>query len=138
MPAKDLFHNVVKKALIKQGWTITDDPLLVQFRDVDLYVDLGAEKMIAAEKKGEQIAIEIKSFIGKSYIYELHQAVGQFIHYRMALKEEESKRILYLAVSSEVYKDFFTRPFAQASIETNQLKLIVYNPKTEEIIKWLT
>jgi hypothetical protein len=137
MPAKDIFHDVVKKALVKQDWIITDDPLLVQFRDIDLYVDLGAEKMIAAEKNGEKIAIEIKSFIGKSHIYELHQAVGQFIHYRMALQEEESKRTLYLAISSEVYKDFFTRPFAQASIETNQLKLIVYDINTEEIIKWL-
>jgi len=71
MPAKDIFHDVVKKSLVKQGWIITDDPLLVQFRDIDLYVDLGAEKMIAAEKNGEKIAIEIKSFIGKSHIYEL-------------------------------------------------------------------
>ncbi len=26
MPAKDIYHNEVKNALIKDGWTITDDP----------------------------------------------------------------------------------------------------------------
>jgi hypothetical protein len=27
MPAKDIYHETVKNALIKDGWTITDDPL---------------------------------------------------------------------------------------------------------------
>jgi hypothetical protein len=27
MPARDFYHDVVKAALITDGWTITDDPL---------------------------------------------------------------------------------------------------------------
>jgi len=54
----------------------------------------------------------------------------------MVLAIEDSQRTLYLAVPSEVYKDFFTRPFAQASIQTNQLKLIVYEISTEAEIFW--
>ena len=50
MPARDIYHNQVKNALIKAGWEITDDPLSIQFGGIDLYVDLGAEKLIAAEK----------------------------------------------------------------------------------------
>ena len=59
MPAKDIFHNTVKNALQKDGWTITHDPLSIRFGKVELYVDLGAEKLIAAQKNGEQIAVEI-------------------------------------------------------------------------------
>jgi len=66
MPAKDIFHNTVKNALQKEGWTITHDPLSIRFGKVELYVDLGAEKLIAAQKNGEQIAVEIKSFLADS------------------------------------------------------------------------
>ncbi len=48
--AKDIYHNQVKNALVKDGWNITHDPLFVQFGGVDVYVDLGAEKIIGAEK----------------------------------------------------------------------------------------
>ncbi|NCC36181.1 MAG: hypothetical protein EOM24_29840 [Chloroflexia bacterium] len=51
MAARDLFHHAVKAALHKEGWQITDDPLVVQFGGVDFYIDLGAEKLIAAEKE---------------------------------------------------------------------------------------
>ncbi|CCQ59468.1 hypothetical protein CWATWH0005_1292 [Crocosphaera watsonii WH 0005] len=29
MPAKDIYHDAVKNALIKDGWKITDDPLIL-------------------------------------------------------------------------------------------------------------
>ena len=44
MPERDIFHDAVKNALIKEGWTITNDPLFIQFGGVDMYVDLGVEK----------------------------------------------------------------------------------------------
>jgi hypothetical protein len=65
---------------------------------VEMYVDLGAEKIIAAEKDGQKIAVEIKSFIGPSNISEFHTAIGQFINYRVALEEQYPDRTLYLAV----------------------------------------
>lgn len=74
MPAKDTFHDAVKNALIKDGWTITDDPLYLSFGGVDLYVDLGAEKLIAAQKDEQKIAVEIKSFMQTSFTYEFHAA----------------------------------------------------------------
>ena len=64
MPAYDVFHAAVKEGLIKDGWTITDEPLYVEFGGMDMYVDLAAEKLIAAEKGEERIAVEIKSFVG--------------------------------------------------------------------------
>jgi XisH protein len=54
MPAKDLFHNAVKVALQKDGWTVTHDPLHLDLPDVEVYIDLGAEKLIAAERSGKK------------------------------------------------------------------------------------
>lgn len=62
MPAHDIFHAAAKAALIKDGWIITDDPLSLSVGDVDFYIDLGAEKLLAAERGDKRIAVEIKSF----------------------------------------------------------------------------
>ena len=73
---KDKFHEAVKNALIKDGWTITADPLQIKMGEIDAYIDLGAERLLVAEKAGEKIAVEIKSFLGASNIYEFYTAFG--------------------------------------------------------------
>ncbi|MBD2438472.1 XisH family protein [Nostoc sp. FACHB-110] len=137
MPARDIFHNAVKKGLEKQGWKITHDPLSVSFELGDMYIDLGAEKILAAEREGEKIAVEIKSFFKTSAISEFHTALGQFINYRLALSEQEPDRTLYLAVPIDTYTSFFTIRLLQNIIKTYQLKLITYQPVTEEIVEWI-
>ena len=138
MPAKDLFHDTVKNALVKDSWIITNDPLFMQYGGFDLYIDLGAEQIVAAEKSGQKIAVEIKSFIGKSFIYEFHQAMGQFIHYRLVLANKEPERTLLLAVPDDTFQTYFTLPLTQELIETYQIKYFVYDIEKEIIIKWLT
>jgi len=96
MAALDLYHDAVKNALIKDGWTITDDPLRLSYGGEDVYVDLGAEKIIAAEKNGQKIAIEIKSFLGHSEVKDLHDALGQYIMYRDIMLANAMERTLYL------------------------------------------
>ena len=64
MPQRDIYHDVVKNALIKDGWTITHDPLILPYGGRNLYVDLGAEVPIGAEKDDRRIAVEVKSFSG--------------------------------------------------------------------------
>ena len=76
MSAKDKFHNAVKAALHKDGWIITDDPLFFRFGGVEVYIDLAAEKLFLAEKEGEKIAVEVKSFLGTSAISDFHKALG--------------------------------------------------------------
>lgn len=135
MPARDIFHNAVKNALQKEQWIITHDPLSLDIGGVEMYIDLGAEKLIAAEKDGEKIAVEIKSFLGGSAISEFHTALGQFMNYRLALMEEPD-RILYLAVPSDTYKSFFKLHFIQLVIQQYQIKLMVYDYLNEVIVKW--
>ena len=68
MSAKDTFHESVKRALQKEQWVITADPLKFKFGNVKFQVDLGAERLVAAERGGEKIAVEIKSFLNPSVI----------------------------------------------------------------------
>jgi len=136
MSARDAFHNAVKVALEKERWTITADPLKLQWGDVELYVDLAADRLVAADRADEKIAVEIKSFLGQSEIYEFHGALGQFINYRTLLAQQERDRVLYLAVPVDTYDSFFTLPFTQTVVQQNQLKLIVYNPEKQELVLW--
>jgi len=134
--AKDLFHDVLKTALIKDGWQITDDPLFLKVGGVDFFIDLGAEKLLAAERDGKKIAVEIKSFINTSSIADFHLAIGQFINYRVALKATDPERQLFLAVPDIAYNTFFQKEFPRMVIEQYQLELFVYDIENEVIVLW--
>jgi hypothetical protein len=137
MPAKDIFHNAVKRSLEKDGWIITDDPIYLDFGGVELYIDLGAEKLIVAEKDQQKIAVEVKSFISGSAISEFHNALGQFINYRTALSRKQPERILYLAVPITTFETFFKLELIQLVIQSQNIKLLVYNTKQEVIEQWI-
>lgn len=137
MPAKDIYHTQVINALIKDGWIITHDPLRLQWGPKDMYVDLGAEQMVAAEKAGRKIAVEIKSFIGPSEIEDLKNAVGQFILYRAVMQKTESDRDLFLAVRQTTFLELFDEPIGKLVVESEQIKLVVFDPSTEEIVQWI-
>lgn len=137
MSAKDIFHNAVKVALQKDGWTITDDPLYLRLGDDQLRIDLAAERLIVAERDLEQIAVEVKSFLAPSAIAEFHTALGQFLNYRAVLHIQQPHRKLYLAVSVDIYRSFFRRDLPQLSIQTYQLKLIIFDPTAEVIVQWI-
>ncbi|PAX51043.1 XisH family protein [Brunnivagina elsteri] len=134
--AKDRFHDAVRIALEKEGWTITADPLEMSVGDVDFEIDLAAE-MLAAERAGEKIAVEIKSFIGRSNVSDFHTALGQFMNYKFALEEFEAERKLYLAIPESIYNSFFQRRFVRSVIERTEIQLLVYDEKKEVIIQWL-
>lgn len=137
MPAKDRFHESVKTALQKDGWTITDEPLKIPIeRLTNFYIDLGAEKLLTAEREGQKIAVEVKSFLGASTLSEFHTALGQCLNYRYALEDTEPDRKLYLAVPNEIYQDFFVIPFIVSVIRRSQIYLIIYDPTREEIVRW--
>ncbi|NJK52725.1 MAG: fatty-acid oxidation protein subunit alpha [Leptolyngbyaceae cyanobacterium SU_3_3] len=117
MAAKDLFHDAVRKALEKEQWLITDEPLKIELGGAKLEIDLGAEQILAAERLGQKIAVEIKSFLGDSPMTDYHAALGQLLNYQLALELSELNRSLYLAVPVAVHQSFFQREFAQLSVE---------------------
>lgn len=138
MSAKDVFHEVVKTALQKDGWQITNDPLTISMGGVNLSIDLAEEKLIAAEREGQKIAVEVKSFLERSSaISEFHTALGQFINYRGALRRRQPERVLYLAVPLKTYKTFFQLDFPQEMIAENQVKMLIYDVEQEVIFQWI-
>jgi XisH protein len=138
MPAKDIYHDAVKNALIKDGWSITADPYVIQYEDATLYADLAAERPIAAQRQNQNIVVEIKSFIGRSLMHDFHGALGQYIVYRNLIQLTEPEYVLYLAIDDIVYEEFFQRKSIQAVASENQLLLIVIDMKKEEIQQWIT
>ena len=136
MAAKDLFHESVKRALEKDNWVITADPLKFKFGKVRFEVDLAADRLIAAEREGEKIAVEIKSFLRASAITDFYAALGQFLSYRLALRETHPDRVLYLAVPEDIYQGFFELEFTRAAVEEYNLLIVVYDALNEEIVQW--
>jgi hypothetical protein len=123
----------VKQALIQEGWTITHDPYIFD-TDPQLSTDLGAERLIAAERETEKIAVEIKSFITESQVVDVEKAIGQYGLYRRFLQMQEPDRELYLAVPQYAYEDIFARQVGLIAIEEFTLQLIVFSP--EERLLW--
>jgi XisH protein len=137
MSAKDIFHNTVKVALEKDGWKITHDPLFFKLSEqIRIKIDLGAQKLISAEKDELKIVVEVKSFIGVSAISEFHTAIGQFLNYRVALEQKDSERVLYLAISQDIYQEFFIDSFIQNVLERYEIKLFVFHVQKQEIVLW--
>ena len=136
MPAKDLYHDTVKTALIKDGWIITE-PFSLKVGKRDLFIDLGAEKLLIADRTNQKIAVEVKSFISASPVSDLEQALGQYLLYESLMQKQYPDRLLYLAIRSTVYDSFFQEEIVQIVLESRRLKLLIFDETQEEIIQWI-
>ena len=130
MPQYDAHHETVKRALEKDGWTITADPFTIYVEKMRLYADLGAEK------QARLIVVEIKGFIGDSFLNELHRATGQYANYRSLLRDAPQAYEIYLAVPHDVYRKYFQRKLVATIIKDQQIKFFTYDPQKEEVILW--
>jgi hypothetical protein len=135
--AKDKFHDAVRRGLEKEGWTITADPYALTVEGVDFEIDLAAESLLGADRDGQKIAVEVKSFVGSSNTSEFHTALGQFLNYRDALAIADPDRILFLAIRETTHETFFKRRFIANSVERYQLRIVVYDSQKEVIVQWL-
>ncbi len=138
MSRRDDLHFSMRRALEKDGWTVTDDPLILVLRQTLLKADLGAEKILAAQKQECKIAVEIKDFDTSSVISELEKTIGQLQLYQWALEEHEPERQLFLAVSHAVYVRHFQKPIFQMAIRRNRISLLIHDPMREVITRWIT
>ena len=136
--AKDIYHQHVKEALIKDGWTISHDPY---YLDIDnpapLEIDLGAEKLMSAERGTERIVVEVKSFLNRSLTYDFHLAYGQFRIYRRGLMKTDPERVLFLAMAKDVYIEIQQRSFYMDLIKDENINLVIFDPLNKTIESWI-
>lgn len=137
--AKDLYHQAVKIALEREGWIITDDPYYLTDKAQKMHyeIDLGAEKLIAAEKGIEKIAVEVKSFLRQSLPNEFHTVFGQYMIYLEALMEIDAERTLYLAIPVFAYEKMKEYLFLVHLLEKYKMKLIIFEEVNQTIIVWI-
>jgi hypothetical protein len=113
--AKDKLHAIVETALAKDRW-INIQPLSLDYAGSDLNLDIIADKLISAEQGDRRIAVEVKSFSNPSATYDFHQAVGQYLHYQMALNYLGIKRTPYLAIPEAIYTNYLMHPFSKIAL----------------------
>ena len=99
--------------------------------------DLGAERVLAAERGTEKIAVEIKTFMGQVFQHEFYEALGQYDSYALALADLEPDRMVILAIPDEAYQDFFQRDYVKAIIAAKHIKLLIYNTQTQKVAQWI-
>jgi hypothetical protein len=136
--AKDIFHELVKQALEAENWTITHDPLTIKLSKRNLFIDLGAEKIIAAVRNHQKIAVEIKSFVGPSPMIDFYKALGQYQLYTLALKRQLPDTILYLAIPQESYESLLRDDLFAEFLTQLSLKFIIFDPDTKQIVQWIS
>jgi hypothetical protein len=137
MPAKDFYHDHVRNALINDGWTITHEQMRIPWQTTSVLIDLGAERLIEAEKGSRKIAVEVKSFLGVSELAELYSALGQFILYRNALAEHQPERTLFLALRESAFNHLFTHRDGESLRAREEIKLLVFDEERQEILQWI-
>lgn len=137
MPQRDLYHENVKNALIKDGWTITDDPFRIQYKGDTLFADLGAEKTIAAQLGTRKIVVEIKMFNAPSLYTEFERALGQYILYRTLMAVVYPNHELFLGVPEDIQADFFKREAVRLTLTAQRINVLVFNPEQEVITQWI-
>ena len=137
MARRDKVHDIVKNALLREGWTITNDPLVVKIGRKSGEIDLGAERLLAAERGHEKIAVEIKSFIGSSTLTEFYRALGQFNLYGRALKNQSPDRILYLALPLAAYEELSDDIFDFQDFEDLRHRIIIFEPIDSTTLTWI-
>lgn len=136
MPAKDLYHQTIKNALIADGWTIIADPYIIKYADDKLYADLAASRPLAAQRNHQKIVVEIKTFSEASPLSAFHAALGQYIFYRDLIRETAPDFDLYLAIHEIAHRRLFLKPSIQLGIRRNHVKFFVVDLNQGKIILW--
>jgi len=135
--ADDAIKPAVVAALVKDGWTITHDPYTLKVGGVRVQADIGAERIIAAERGADRIAVEIKSFLSPSPVSDFHDALGQYLMYWSLIRRGDPDRRLYLAVSEDVQQTVLPREGVRFVLDDFPVAFVVVRLSSEEVVTWI-
>ncbi|TAK34371.1 MAG: fatty-acid oxidation protein subunit alpha [Saprospiraceae bacterium] len=115
---------------------MTHDPMTISLPDMDLFVDLGIERFVGAQKGNRKIAIEIKSFGRTDRINKFYEALGQVLVYRLALMKEKIEREVWLAIPQKARQSLFETIIVQEALSHFQLNLLIFDQLNKKIVQW--
>ncbi len=127
--ANDKLLPSVKAALLAAGWTIKEGAITIRKAGYQFQID------VSADKDGEKVAIEVKSWLS-NFVYDWHQALGQYLTYYALLFKKDPDRVLYLAVPEDVYKEHFINELFQEFTALYSVNLFIFNQRTNSIVSW--
>jgi hypothetical protein len=132
-----MHDNALKKTLAKAGWTITSEPFVLTFGDVESIVDFAAEQGQFRQMSPRKIAVESARFSRPFEIEELSYALGSFMVNEAILERLEPDRSLALAIDQDAARDIFEDPLGRLVFRDERLRVLVWDPAAESIVDWL-
>lgn len=136
MPAYDVCHEQVVRALEKEGWQIVIENEQYRYQRRSIYVDFRAERHGNGSTQTILLA-EVKCFADeKSYTTDLYTAIGQYLMYRELLDKLSAMISIYLAIPRSIYDTVFEE-VARSLIQRYRIKLLIVNLETEAIEQWI-
>jgi len=134
LPAKDHYHDTVKRALRKDGWIILDDQYFIGTEARQLWVDLHIEDAAGQRR----LLVEVKSFLGgESAVENLANAIGKYQIYEAAIAIRKLQLPLYLAIPIRAYEGIFSEDIVTELTRNIEINLIIYDPENEVIVRWV-
>jgi hypothetical protein len=137
MPTQDLYHDVVKNALRKDGWRITQTALQLKVGANTRAGELWEGPLLAAEQDERKVAVAVNSFVGRSDLADLAQTLGQLALSRPRFHAMALDRVLYLAVRQATYSACFAEGDGKLLLARQHMPLLVFDPRTEAIVHWV-
>ena len=139
MPAHDVFHAAVKEGLIKEGWTITDDPLIIEFGGQRPVHRPGCGEGSSPPRRGsERIAVEVKSFLGPSLVTRFSHGPGAILELPACLGRQGSRsRPLPGGAGTDLFRVLYAPARHKTRSSVMRVHLIVYDPESEALVQWI-
>ena len=137
MPTQDLYHDIVRDALRKDGWRITHTALQLKARAESRTRELWEGPWLIADKDERKVAVAVSSFVGRSNLADITQMWGQLELSRPQLHTMDSDRVVYMAVRQATYHACFGGTEGELLLEKEHMQLIVFDPRAEVIVQWV-
>jgi hypothetical protein len=136
MPAKDKYHDQMVNALKNDGWRIVEENVVVGDEVRQLFIDILARR--ETDESVEAVLVEVKVFEdAKSPMTYLQKAIGQYMLYKAFLAYTDKPIPLYLAVPLSIYNDLFSESIINYAVQFLKMKMVIFDPVQEQIVKWI-
>jgi hypothetical protein len=136
MSTPDLYHDVVRDALRKDGWRITHTALQLKARAASSTEESWEGPWLIADKDERKGAVAVDSFIGRSSPADVIQTWERLGFSRPRLHALDSDRVVYLAVRQATYSACFGGTDGDLLLAKEGIQLIVFDPRAEVIVQW--